>query len=639
MDFGIGPLQRLLLTAAFSLETSSAAAALDEWWSRVGNFDLVRGTDAALFPQIYRRLGANIRNPQLAARLKGAARHHWVLNQRLIGHCGKLVNLLISANIPVLLLKGAAISTLVDEDSGLRAMSDWDALVPRNKISEVLRLLAAAGVDGPQNFTESDLDSAGSAPLLDRETGRASFDLHWRPLRTIGADELATEMFMSGREIRVAGKPCMACCPEHIVFHVIVNGAEWSPYPRYDWLVDTIKVLRRFGPEFDWQKLADLACRYRYRFLIGAALEEAGRTPGVTVPDWVLKRLCGRPAPLERWEARLARANPTSLSLAADVFSLFQQLRRGDLASLQRPAYRLLPDLYRYFFGRRPTDRAAQPVQRVEFLQGWSGLEREGRWTNSRFAFLAIHAAPTRRPTTVSVRATTMPNAMDIEQSVTVFAGFERLATLRWSKQRGNYHAQEIRIPAHVWRGGMVILRLHIHSRRTPIEEGINFDTRGLGICLHHLAIEPAVRDLVAKPLELSGESVDADVLWHGWSGPESNGCWTMGRLAVLRWRAARDMTSAVVELEGVHAAPGRRPVRGRLTINNGSARRFKISTKPGRTALQIPFASAIAAGEAVELRIEIDNPRAPSRTGLTDDNRPLGLSIRRVRLHQIAPG
>jgi len=275
LDFGIAGPQVLLLKAALSSDKAEAAAALEQWWQGIGDFDAVRGTDSALFPRIYWNLGPLIRDRALAARLKGAARHRWLRNQYLIASAGELIERLAHADVPVLLLKGAAIATAMDEDAGLRAMSDCDMLVPKARALEVLDLLDASGLLERGRIDGADLDLVHGVTLGLRRNRHAMFDIHWRPLRGVGADELADEMFAGAQRADFAGRACLVPSPEHLVFHAIVHGAEWSPHPRYDWLIDTVRILRCTAARFDWGRLAGIAQRYRYGFVVRAALAEA----------------------------------------------------------------------------------------------------------------------------------------------------------------------------------------------------------------------------------------------------------------------------------------------------------------------------------------------------------------------------
>src|SRR6185312_17538767 len=203
---------------------AEAAAALGEWWKDIVDFDDVRGTDSHLFPQIYWHLGSRIQNATLLARLKGAARHHWIKNQYLIASAGQLLDLLKHAGVPVLLLKGSAIATTMDDDPGLRAMSDCDMLVPKDRALEVTDILLSSGLLEQGKVGDRDLDVIHGLTLGLRGKRHATFDIHWRPLRVVGADNLAAEMFKVARPVDFAGRQCLAPCPEHLLFHAIVHG-------------------------------------------------------------------------------------------------------------------------------------------------------------------------------------------------------------------------------------------------------------------------------------------------------------------------------------------------------------------------------------------------------------------------------
>jgi hypothetical protein len=634
VDFGIGPSQILLLKAALSLDRSEAVDALDEWWNRIADFDDVRGTDSALFPQIYWNLGATIRNSQLAGRLKGAARHQWIRNQYLIASCGELLDLLIQSKIPMLLLKGAAIATVIDDDPGLRTMSDCDVLIPRSKAVEVLDRLLASKLTEPLKVSDADLDVVHGVTLFRRQTAMATVDLHWQPLRTIRADEFAVDMFESAKPVQFAGRACLACCPEHLVFHAIIHGTDWSPYPRYDWLVDTTKILRRAGTGFDWQKLVSLARRYGYSFLIGSALNEAYLRTGADVPAWV-RRLGSRQAIIERREVRIRLLKPSSLSTSDELLIALQKLRRG--SNLGRPVRRAVPTLVRSLFGTRSTSRIFiddSRKERIILLHGWSAPEPTGRWTEGKFVSLAIRATETPRPAALKLKAFPIRSEAVPAQVIHVFAGLRRLGTLTWSKSGPDPYAQEIRLPDKLWRGDTLVVRFHVGMRVTPIEVGINGDTRALGVFVEELTVDPAVRDAADTPLDLSSAGSDLAALWHGWSWPEPHGCWTHGPVAVLRWRASRLVSansSLLIEIAMV--APGCEELRGRFILNDHEMQPFRFETNVRDALVRIPVPTAIEAGQSVKLKVEIDNPRSPAQTVGANDLRPLGLSIRRVRI------
>jgi hypothetical protein len=632
----IGSQQRLLLKAAMCPDKAEAAAALDQWWANIANFDQVRGTDSNLFPQIYWNVGSRTRDATLHARLKGAARHHWARNQYLVASGGQLLDILNRAEVPVLLLKGAAIASSMDDDLGLRTMSDCDMLVPKDRALEVIELLARSDLLEPGRAGQRDIDVVHGITLALRNSRHAAFDIHWRPLRAVGAEELSYEMFASARPVAFAGRPCLVPCPEHLVFHAIVHGLEWSPFPRYDWLVDVMKILRRTASAFDWRKLADAALRYRFGFAVGTALKDARDNAGLEIPAAALRRLHRPLAILERLERRVRLSKTSSRSIADELLLALQNGRRQSRAALQRPALAVVPTLAASMLGPLSASRSFihnDRRERITHLHGWSAPESAGRWTEGKLASCALYAPDGIRPTRLTVRGRPFAHRATGPHIVDVFAGWRRLGTMRWQKSGIGPIAQEIRLPSTIWRKHTAVVRFKIRSPLSPIETGFNGDTRALGVFVSHISVDPVLRDIAAKPLDLSSAGSDLDVLWHGWSHPEPSGCWTYGKRAVLRWRAARDImraSSLQIEIGGV--APGASDIRGRLLINGQCVRSFCYPPSGQAVALSVPLPAHHPAGQEMEVKFKIENPRSPMKVNRADTRR-LGLWVRRVSL------
>jgi hypothetical protein len=634
VDFGIGSQQALLLKAAMGADKAESAAALEAWWAGIADFDQVRGTDSNLFPQIYWNVGSRIPDVALRARLKGAARHHWVRNQYLVASGGRLLDVLNRAEVPVLLLKGAAIASSMDDDLGLRTMSDCDMLVPKSRALEVIGLLADAQLLEPGNADDRDLDLVHGITLALRDSRHAAFDLHWRPLRAIGADELAQEMFAAARPVAFAGRPCRVPCPEHLAFHAIVHGLEWSPFPRYDWLVDLIKILRRSASAFDWRRLTEVALRYRFGFAAGAALAAARDKAGLAIPADVLRILRRPLALLERLELRARLSRTSTRSVGDELLLALQAIRRQDPRSLKKSALRAAPVLAAATLGAGSAGRSFihnDRRERITCLHGWSAPEAGGRWTEGKLVSCALYAPDGTRPASLTLRGRPFAHQATAPHVVDVFAGWRRLGTLRWRRSGGGPVAQEIGLPAAIWRRDTAVLRFHVRRPRSPIETGYNGDTRALGVFVTHLSVDPVLRDVAGKPLDLARDGTDFDVLWHGWSFPEARGCWTEGTAAVLRWRAARAIArGAILTLDIADVAPGKDPLRGHILVGGRFMQAFSYPPGAHGLALCVPLHDPVPANGEIEIRLQIDNPRRPVNRS---DARRLGLLVSRVSI------
>jgi len=632
IDFGIGRPQRLLLKAALGPDKADGAAALSAWWSGIADLDQVHGTDSGLFAQVYVNLGSRIADPVLASRMKGAARHVWVRNNYMIADCARIVATLGRAGIPVMLLKGAAMALAVDRGTGLRWMSDCDILVPVDDALRAVAVLAGDGLTRHQDLTAQDLRLVHGLTLRDQRNGRDRIDVHWQPVRDIGTPTLAREMIAAGRPATIGGAACLVPSFPHMVFHAIVHGTEWAAQPRYDWLVDTAKILRRAGPGFDWDLLRRTARTYRFGFLTAAALEEAHRHFPDLVPADAAEGLRDGPAPAERREARIRLRKLSTRTVADELLLAAQAERRGSDRALRRPFLAALPAVYRSLYGPYrpgPADGEAP----LTFLHGWSAPEPTGRWTEGHLASVALRHAGGRPPDALRLRAHALVAPRTAPQTIRFKTGFRDLGEMTWLSDTPGPSARMLPLPKGAWRNGTMLLRLVIGRPIVPAETpGLNPDPRALGIFVEDMRLAPESYDASSRDLVLAGDPA-LPFLWHGWSVPEPEGCWTFGGTAVLRWRtpvAVPPGQSLFVDV--VNRAPGPDALAGAFHADGReTAFAYAAATRLPAT-VELPLA-ARAAGDDLELRIAVDNPTAPAEAIGGTDTRPLGVMIGALRI------
>lgn len=639
LDFGIGPPQALLLQAALNQDREAGAAALAEWWRGIASFDEVQGTDSALLVQIHANLGSRIADQRLLNRMKGAARHVWLRNQYMVADCAKLVGALAEAGVPTVLLKGAAMVVAIDRHVGLRWMSDCDVLVPPEEALTAIRVLAERGFTKDQELTPRDLGLVHGITLHDKGSGRDRIDLHWQPIRDIGADSMTRAIFEGAKPAAIGGVASLVPAPEHMIFHAIVHGTEWSPLPRYDWLVDTVKVVRRAGGDFDWDTVCRTARTYRFGFLVAAALGEASRHfPGL-VPAGAVASLVPRGAYFERREALIRKAAPASRTVADELLVAGAKARRASDAALRRPLVRTAPAIYRSLYGPATATRAAMAGGdlAVTFLHGWSAPEEKGRWTDGHLASIALAHGEARRPDALRLRLHTLPAPSLGPQTVSLSSGFRHLGDLHWAADGGGPFAHMLAVPAGAWRRGTMVMRMAIARPTAPAAIGLGGDPRALGVFLEEVSAIPATADLLSQHLRVS-DAKALPLLWNGWAPPEPSGAWTLGKHAVMRWRTPAPIPAGhrlLVALVG--RTPGDNTLTGQFCIGGRIAARFAYPPSAGlATTVALPLARAYRAGETITFAIAIDNPSAPSRLTGHGDPRPLGLLVEALR---IAPG
>jgi hypothetical protein len=169
------PEQLLVLHAA--LDPAPAACAAWQRWRQLVDFDDVDHGSSRLLPLVYRNLGADAFDPEVAGRLKGLYRRSWSHNQLIFKRAADAIAVLETAGIETLVTKGASLAILSYGDVGVRPMDDVDVLVPIEHTTAAIEALSAAGWspdhDDPLAWTQvhHSLGFAGA--------DAGNVDLHW----------------------------------------------------------------------------------------------------------------------------------------------------------------------------------------------------------------------------------------------------------------------------------------------------------------------------------------------------------------------------------------------------------------------------------------------------------------------------
>lgn len=293
------PEQLLVLHAALD----RSPAALEAWrrWRAAVDFDAVDHGSTRLLPLVYRNLGPDSFDPEVAGRLKGLYRRSWSHNQLLFKRAAGAIAVLEAAGIETLIIKGASLAALSYADVGVRPMDDADVLVPIARTSEAIAALSAAGWSAehanPLAWTEVHHSLGFSGP------DGGDVDLHWFALWQPARDE---ELWRASVPMELAGVATRAPCPADQLLLACVHGTPWSPLPPFRWIADAATVIGSAGEALDWERLAAEAERRRVVVATASALAYLREEFGVAVPAAVLDRL--RRAPTSRQERAAFRA-------------------------------------------------------------------------------------------------------------------------------------------------------------------------------------------------------------------------------------------------------------------------------------------------------------------------------------------
>jgi hypothetical protein len=297
-------------------------------WRAVVDFDEVDHGSTRLLPLVYRNLGPESFDAEVAGRLKGLYRRSWSRNHLLFKRAAAAIGALEAAGVETLVIKGASLAALSYGDVGVRPMDDVDVLVPVERTREAIAALTGAGWspghDDPLTWTEvhHSLGFAGSQG--------GEVDLHWFALWQPARDE---QLWQASVPMELAGVATRAPCPADQLLLACVHGTPWSPLPPFRWIADAAAVIHSAGDELEWDRLVAEAERRRLTVASGAALSYLREEFGLAVPEGVLGRLRAAPAWRHERAAFRAACRPDSplrtLQMAWDRYRRLRDLDTG----------------------------------------------------------------------------------------------------------------------------------------------------------------------------------------------------------------------------------------------------------------------------------------------------------------------
>jgi hypothetical protein len=282
------------LLRAATLDTDRAAAAWRRWIStHVINDAYHRSTD--LLPAV----SANLSNEVLgheADRLRGLRRRGWFNTQFRLEAMVDALALLEPLGVRPILAKGAALSTTVYAEPGLRPIADVDLVIGSDDFDDALAAFAAAGWRRP-TATLSPYDHA--VEVVDQR-GR-SIDLHRWVL--FPRFSLVPEDDWMERSVPYSVRGCDVFrfrCADELVLTVL-HGLLVNSASSVRWPLDVVQLARDapavegVTPEAFWSEVAESASAIAAGPVVANALEMCRVELDANIPSAFVEQLVATP--------------------------------------------------------------------------------------------------------------------------------------------------------------------------------------------------------------------------------------------------------------------------------------------------------------------------------------------------------
>ncbi len=238
----------------------------DVGWPRLCQLSEAHGV-APLVARNLARLGAAGVPDEARAALEAARRVNAARNLLAARVLRRVLASLAQAGVPVIPLKGVALSESLYGDATLRVSSDIDILVPRKDMARAFAVLVGLGYDradmepevGAQNLNlllASNIEYAFLPPELPRCPVELHWDIAWRWPRDAWA---ITDLWAEARPRPFGDVEAWALSPEWEILYLAVHAARHR-WQGLKWLVDVHEICVR--GEVNWAEARGKARRF-----------------------------------------------------------------------------------------------------------------------------------------------------------------------------------------------------------------------------------------------------------------------------------------------------------------------------------------------------------------------------------------
>ncbi len=194
------------------------------------------------------------------------------------------------AGVPVIPLKGVALSESLYGDAALRVSADLDILVPRECVARAWTVLSELGyvmADHEQRVEASELglllESNIEVAFASPEAAGCPVELHWDIAWRWphGAPAIA-DLWADARPRPFRGAPAHALGPEWELLYLAVHAARHR-WESLKWLVDIHEICRRGG--LDWEKVRAKADRFGLTEVLEISLQASAALFDTPLPS------------------------------------------------------------------------------------------------------------------------------------------------------------------------------------------------------------------------------------------------------------------------------------------------------------------------------------------------------------------
>ena len=288
---GIGwpaPDLRLLLKTYYC----TPEQARDAWhqWLATHSIDTATWAEVRLLSAIAQRVQIIDPDSPEQSRLDGIRRFVWTLNQIRLDRSMPVIDVLINANIPVMILKGVARIAMNQAISSARFVRDVDIMVDPSRLDEACDVLIANGWRPVNGILPGISRAEPFAQILPVSNGKNSVytedyhvDIH-RSAIHYGRSGTFDDIFWTRcRDANLRGRQVKIPSSTDQFLHALTHGTIADDNRPADWVIDALDAVT--NQNFNWDLFAEEVERRRAGAAIASGLDYLATDFGLDIPE------------------------------------------------------------------------------------------------------------------------------------------------------------------------------------------------------------------------------------------------------------------------------------------------------------------------------------------------------------------
>ena len=267
--------------------------------------------------------------------LESARRQYIARNIYLLSRLREFHSFLRKAGIPLIVLKGGCLLSVLYPDFGIRPLGDVDLLIRKRDLDRVLGLLRAEGWHlPPQDRIDFWRKNFYHVQIRTPDAFSAIFEIHWDLEKEYRHDIQLEELWERSVIFQLEGEPFRRLSNEDLMLHLLIHLAHHFFRPKLIWVYD-IRFLAEVA-SVDWSRVLARAERWRLRLPVFYSLAYVEKVFPEVLPSEVVQG--AKVSWFRRGILRAAStADPLTLTLPMErallrlPFSLYFIERSGDI--------------------------------------------------------------------------------------------------------------------------------------------------------------------------------------------------------------------------------------------------------------------------------------------------------------------